>query len=202
MRAEIIDLKIGNVGSVANMLRHIGLAPHVISEPSLSSKPDWLILPGIGAFDHGMQRLKESGFDKLLLQSSESTRILGICLGMQLLCESSEEGELEGLSLIPGHFIRFGDFNETGLRVPHMGWNETKFTPQENIADGFEVPFRFYFVHSYRYKHRDDTHVWAHAIYGERFVAAIRSKNAFGVQFHPEKSHQYGISFFQKLFQS
>ncbi len=199
MKIEVIDLKIGNIASVCNMLRHLDMESVTIADPLQSSDPDWLILPGVGAFDHGVKRLRESGFDSFLHDHAPKTRILGICLGMQLLCDGSAEGNKPGLGLIPGRFVRFPDHRSSGLRVPHMGWNDTVFRTSEDHPNGFDTAFRFYFVHSFHYEPLDAAVVWAQTDYGVRFASAIHLDNVYGVQFHPEKSHQYGMEFLTRL---
>lgn len=200
MRIEIIDLKIGNIASICNMIRHIGLTPSIIERSNESDSPDWIILPGVGSYDYGVQRLKAQNFDELLIRHSQTTNILGICLGMQLLCEASEEGEKEGLGLIDGRFKRFPHQIGPDLRVPHMGWNQVQFIneTQPPFIELEDSP-RFYFVHSYYYSDVNSSVVWATSSYGVPFVSAIKRQNIFGVQFHPEKSHRYGISFFKQL---
>jgi len=199
MTIEVIDLKIGNVASVCNMLRHLGFEARSVTDPSLSANPNWIILPGVGAFDHGRKRLRDSGFDGFLQSHANSTRILGICLGMQLLCEGSEEGVEPGLGLLRGRFVRFPDHTGTGLRVPHMGWNDTVFHGGDHHPSGFEESFRFYFVHSFHYRPTDSKIVWGLSEYGLRFASAIHRQNIYGVQFHPEKSHRYGMRFLSNL---
>lgn len=202
MKIEVINLRIGNVASVCNMLRHLGWDSTILANPAQSASPDWFVLPGVGAFDHGMQRLRESGFDELLLNRAPNTKILGICLGMQMLCEGSEEGNEPGMGLLPGRFVRFLDHHESGLRVPHMGWNTTTFTAGGDHPAGFEEGFRFYFVHSFHYDYTTSPAVWACTDYGVRFASAIHQGTVYGVQFHPEKSHQFGMRFLTRLLNS
>jgi glutamine amidotransferase len=198
----IISINIGNVASVKNMLLQIGFQPELLSAPpSASTFFDWIVLPGVGSYDNGIAKLKESGWFSWLKENGEfdpnkKLSILGICLGMQLLCDGSEEGNSAGLGFIPGLFKKF-DFNNTSktdLKVPHMGWdnvffNEKKIPWAEKIN---KKDPRFYFVHSYYYSHDSDKFIIGTSDYGSAFGAAIKHNNIIGFQFHPEKSHKFG----------
>ena len=202
MKIGIVNIGIGNIASIKNMLVKLGYFCEFTEKP-ISGKYNWIILPGVGAFDNGVQKLKNTGWYSYLKSDADilnkKTSVLGICLGMQLLTEGSEEGELSGLNLIPGFCKKF-HFENNLYKVPHMGWNEVCFnSPLENLNNtDFGLP-RFYFVHSYHYVNDDDKYILGVTDYGNTFVSAIRNNNIFGVQFHPEKSHKYGMSFFKEI---
>jgi glutamine amidotransferase len=190
----IIDYKTGNIGSLSNMLKKIGAEAIVSSNPSDIEKADKLILPGVGAFDVGMKNLKDSGLIPLLEDRvlNKKTPILGICLGMQLLAEKSEEGSLNGLSWIKGEVKRF-KFDNSDLKIPHMGWNVVKPLKEDSLFSGMKDELRFYFVHSYHFVAKDKDSVLATTNYGYDFTSVVAQENIFGVQFHPEKSHKFGM---------
>lgn len=199
----IIDYGMGNAGSILNMLRRVGGEAVVTSESSELANASALILPGVGAFDNGMEKLTSSGLlpvvrDKVLLQK---VPFLGVCLGMQLLFRSSEEGQAPGLGWVPGEVRRFdfGSRSMESLKVPHMGWSEIEATPGNILFRGLEEKARFYFVHSYHVECEDEKHVSAYARYGYRFACAVQHENIFGAQFHPEKSHRFGMTFFRNF---
>lgn len=191
MTVSLISYGLGNLGSVANMLKRVGAEVRFVSTPDEVLSSDRLLLPGIGAFDAGMRQLDEHGLTPAIkLFAATGKPLLGICLGMQLLLDSSEEGEAPGLGLIPGRSVRF--LESAGSRVPHMGWNLVEPTRQDNLVDSLPAESRFYFVHSYRVVPDDDAHVLATTRYGVPFASMIRSGNVMGAQFHPEKSHDFG----------
>lgn len=196
----VIDYGMGNIGSVINMIRRIG--GEVRSSSSLDEIKDSrkLILPGVGAFDAGMTALEESGLGEALKDAvvSNGAYILGICLGMQLLLDSSEEGERSGLGLVPGRVTRF-KVETQGLPVPHMGWNVIKPVKPSPIVQSNDLLQRFYFVHSYHVECADLNDVAATSEYGHEFVSVLERKKIFGVQFHPEKSHRFGMELLRKL---
>ncbi|MGB0370665.1 MAG: imidazole glycerol phosphate synthase subunit HisH [Opitutales bacterium] len=198
MKIEIIDLNTGNIGSIKNMLKYLNYSSSVIQRPEDSHHPDWIVLPGVGAFDYGMQRLKDTGFAEFFSKNNKNSKVLGICLGMQLLCEGSDEGQMSGLGLLKGRFRKFPEYVISGLRVPHMGWSKVRFIESRNLMNLPDDP-RFYFVHSYYHDGLDPSQIWATSEYGFSFASAISDGNIFGVQFHPEKSHRYGMSFFKSL---
>lgn len=198
----IIDCEIGNVGSVLNMFRKIG-APAVVSrDPGVIGSADRLVLPGVGAFDAGMARLRGSGLLPILERRvlEDATPILGVCLGLQLLTERSEEGNSPGLGWLRARTVRFR-FDETAragainghLKVPHMGWNTAKSTRTGSWPSLEQSP-RFYFAHSYHLECYNADDVLATARYGYDFAIAVRHGNVAGVQFHPEKSHRFGMA--------
>ena len=196
-RVVVIDIGVGNVKSVANMLRKIGLSPEIASSPSESTAKVLHVLPGVGAFDQGMKCLTETGWGSFLISAAnQEVPILGLCLGMQLLCEGSEEGDTPGLGIIPGRFIRFpGIFQDrSAQKVPHMGWNTVDFDGSaKSWTQGDLEHSRFYFVHSYFYEDINSPVAIGRTVYGEPFVSAIKQGSVVGLQFHPEKSHRYGM---------
>jgi glutamine amidotransferase len=191
----IVDYDMGNVASVANMLKRIGAdAPVLTRDPSTLAKAERIILPGVGAFDKGMRNLSDFGLREVLDDAALVRRvpILGICLGMQLLTESSEEGSEQGLGWIKGTTVRFRFPPESGLKVPHMGWNYVT-TPRANPLIRSDQRSRFYFVHGYYVSCSYESDVIGTARYGDDFACAVNRENIYGVQFHPEKSHRFGM---------
>lgn len=201
---KIVDYGMGNTGSLSNMIRKTGSYSEVCSKPAQLSDATAIILPGVGSFDNGMEKLRNTGFLEEIkyLVLSKRVPLLGVCLGMHLLFENSEEGELAGLSLLNGNVIRFnfkGQENFENLKVPHMGWNLLHPKAKSDIFSGLDEEARFYFVHSYHVNCDDLSDVAATANYGYEFVCSVRRKNIFGVQFHPEKSHRFGVQFFKNF---
>ncbi len=194
MSTVIIGTGIANVGSVVNMFRRLGDNPVVSGDPDTIATADKLLLPGVGAFDAGMAGLHSSGLaEALRLRAREGVPILGICLGMQLLFNSSEEGVAAGLGLIPGVVRRLPADSPVGpVRIPHMGWSRLKHCRPHGLTEGIGEEARFYFVHSYAVVPNDDDDIIGVSTHGSRFVSAVARENVFGVQFHPEKSHRYG----------
>ena len=192
----IVDYGMGNLWSVRSAVRYLGYNSVLSSKPSEIANADVLILPGVGSFRAAMQALKNSGLDEAILEavSSRERKIIGICLGMQLLAmHSTEGGEASGLGLIPTQVERF-DIAEMGsLKVPHIGFNEVRSQDQSILFKNIEPSSDFYFVHSYRLR-ADEFH-GCHAIchYGQDFVAAYEHENIFATQFHPEKSQTNGL---------
>jgi imidazole glycerol-phosphate synthase subunit HisH len=190
----IIDYGLGNLGSIQNMLKRIGVSSLITSKIDEIKNADKLILPGVGAFDVGMKNLNDFGLLDILNARvlNDKVPVLGICLGMQLMAESSEEGIRIGLGWIKGSCLRFKFENGFGLKVPHMEWNEVTITKPNKLIDEFEDQ-RFYFVHSYYLKCAENEDVMAESIYGFKFTCAVSKDNILGVQFHPEKSHKFGM---------
>lgn len=191
----VIDCGLGNVGSIVNMLKKIGVDVYRSSDKSIIEMADKLILPGVGAFDEGMKQLKDSGLRNLLDKKviEEKTPVLGICLGMQLMTQKSEEGELPGLGWIKGMTIKFNFENSISkCRIPHMGWNRVVPKEGEQLFQNLIAP-KYYFVHSYHVVCENPEEIIATSNYGKEFTCAIRNGNVLGTQFHPEKSHKYGM---------
>jgi glutamine amidotransferase len=195
MKVTIVDYGLGNLGSIQNIIRKLGYDSEISSDFNTIENATKIILPGVGSFDRAMLNLKINNFKELLKSKAQSgTPILGICLGMQLLANSSEEGELEGLGLIPGRVTKFILENKK-LKIPHMGWNTLNYNKNSPLFNGFEEfeETRFYFVHSYHYVPVDDFHSIATTVYEKPFTSSISKEKVFGVQFHPEKSHKFGM---------
>jgi imidazole glycerol-phosphate synthase subunit HisH len=194
----IVDYDMGNVSAIRNMLSRIGVTDVVISaDPQYCLTADKIILPGVGAFDAAVGNLEDRALRAPLVDAATRRRVpvLGICLGMQLLGEGSEEGTKPGLALIPGTARRF-DASLLGrrMRIPHMGWNDVKATRPHPLLAGFADERRFYFVHSFHFVCRDAADSIGETDYGRPFTSVIAHGNITGVQFHPEKSHQFGMT--------
>ena len=176
------------------MCRRLGGDPVVSGDPGTIAVADKLLLPGVGAFDAGMTSLRDSGLvDLLRLRVDEGVPILGICLGMQLLFDSSEEGVETGLRLIPGVVRRLPEHSPSGsVRIPHMGWSRLEHYRPHRLTEGIGEEARYYFVHSYAAIPEHDGDIIGISTHGTRFVSAVARENVLGVQFHPEKSHRYG----------
>lgn len=199
----IIDYGMGNLSSIYNMIKKIGASVKVSSDVDDIANATKLILPGVGAFDNGMSNLARMGIlphitDLVLVQKKP---LLGICLGMQLLTHRSEEGILPGLGWIPGYTKRFA-FAKNGLKVPHMGWNAVMFRPGCQFEGGYVREPRFYFVHSYHVVCDSEENVIGKTMYGYEFASSIQRENIFGVQFHPEKSHKFGLNLLKKFIET
>jgi imidazole glycerol phosphate synthase, glutamine amidotransferase subunit len=192
----IVDYGMGNLGSILNMLKKIGAQVIISSKHDEIEKADKLILPGVGAFDNGMKNLSDLGLISVLKSKviDQRTPVLGVCLGMQLLGKRSEEGQLSGLGWLDAETLRF-NFHGTNanLKVPHMGWNQINVHKKHPMFYNLEVVNRFYFVHSYYVVCANPDNVLASTTYGFNFTSAIIKDNIMGVQFHPEKSHTFGM---------
>lgn len=198
----IIDYGVGNLLSIHNMFKRIGVDAAISSDKNDIAKADKLILPGVGHYDYGMQRLRASGLVDVLNEQVLGSKvpILGICLGVQLLTQSSDEGSEPGLGWINGRTVAF-DRLRLGKeqKIPHMGWSEVSEYGQSRLfADMYAEP-RFYFVHSYHLQLDTEADRLCNAQYGYDFVAGIEQDNILGVQFHPEKSHKYGMKLLENF---
>jgi glutamine amidotransferase len=193
----IIDYGMGNLGSIFNMLKKVGAKAIISSDISMIERADKLILPGVGAFDNGAKNLNELGFTPILNRKvlQEKTPILGLCLGMQLFTRRSKEGNLPGLGWVEADTVRFRfDQAQTGLKIPHMGWNLIQVKQPSPICKGLSgEDVRFYFVHSFHCVCDNPDNVLATTVYGYEFPSAIIKENIVGTQFHPEKSHKFGM---------
>jgi glutamine amidotransferase len=190
----VIDYGMGNVASILNMLKKVGAAATVSADPAVIDRAAGLILPGVGAFDTGMKNLLERNLVPALQRKVTQARtpVLGICLGMQLLTRRSQEGTLPGLGWIDAETVRL-ERDPSVWKIPHMGWNTLAVNRAHPLLTGLEEASRFYFVHSYQLNCFDPSDVLAEADYGGAFPAMIARGNIFGTQFHPEKSHRFGM---------
>jgi len=196
----IVDYNMGNLASVINAFNILGANIAVESNPSELHKYDKLILPGVGAFGDAMEHLKGNGMDRAVREYAKSGKpLLGICLGMQLLFESSEEfGEHRGLGLIEGRVVAFDEQKfDHKLKVPHMGWNEM-FQMKNVLFNGLDNDFYLYFVHSY-HAVCDDKYAIGKTYYGYEFISAVQKDNIYGIQPHPEKSHENGLKIIENF---
>lgn len=193
----IVDYDAGNLLSIQNMLRRLGSDGCISNDPAVIKNATKLILPGVGHFDHGMRQLKVSGLIEVLEQKvlRENTPILGICLGAQLMAQSSEEGLLPGLGWFDMQVKRFDEscLRVHKLKIPHMGWREIQIQREHPLFAGLQSDARFYFVHSYHFALKNQAEVIATARHGYEFAVAFGRDNIAGMQFHPEKSHRYGM---------
>lgn len=198
----VIDYGSGNVGAILNILRQRKV-PHLLTgNPSDFVGADRFILPGVGAFDPTMDTLMRAGIVDALNEEvlGKGKKVLGICVGMHLLAESSEEGELPGLGWIPGRVRKIdAERLKAPPRLPHMGWNSIAITPGGGLFDGVDAARGFYFLHSYYFDATDRDHVTAHTSYGVDMPCAVERDNVFGMQFHPEKSHGNGTRVFMNF---
>lgn len=191
----VLDYGIGNIGSILNMLKRVGAEAKAVTGKEQLDDCHKLILPGVGAFDQGMALLDASGMREGLDRAVAGGRpVLGICLGMQMLGLKSEEGVSPGLGYIPFSLQRFRLESQPELKIPHMGWDfVTLDQPEDKLVMGLEQPARFYFVHSYHAVCDDPADVLMTCDYGYPFAGAVHRDNVWGTQFHPEKSHRFGM---------
>jgi imidazole glycerol-phosphate synthase subunit HisH len=194
----IVDYGLGNLGSVLNMMKKIGASAQISSDLEVISQSKKILLPGVGAFDAAMERLTGTELRKVLDHKAtvEKIPVLGICLGMQLLTRGSEEGKLPGLNWIPAFTYKFP---ASELKVPHMGWNLVKRNTPSLLTESFDDEFRFYFVHSYYVKADNREESILETTYGLTFDSGIQKENIYGAQFHPEKSHRFGMQLFKNF---
>ena len=191
-RVAILDYGMGNLRSVEKAFERVGAGVDVTSDPDQAAAADGLVLPGVGAFPMAMRRIRELGLDRLVTERLEAgTPVLGICLGFQLLFESSTElGGEEGIGLVEGEVT---GLEAEGLKVPHIGWEPVTWTRESELAEGIADGTPFYFVHSFAPRPATEADVLGFAAHGERFAAAIADPPLYGVQFHPEKSSAAGL---------
>lgn len=197
----IVDYGMGNVGSIQNMLKKVGEREAIITDDvDEVMRADGIILPGVGAYDMGVSALHSKGlFDCIQTAGIKYNKpILGICLGMQLLGKRSEEGEMQGLGLIDFECKRF-TFDKEKLCIPHMGWDYVNVINPCHLCDSNKDEQRYYFVHSYMANCNDERDIFMTCTYGTEFVAAVHRENIYGVQFHPEKSHKYGMNLMNRF---
>lgn len=193
----VIDYGLGNLGSVKNMLKRIGYECIITSDKDLITESEKIILPGVGSFDKGIRNLKELGLWEVMSHNvvKLSKPFLGICLGMQLMFEQSEEGVEKGYGWINGFVSKFEkSYNGTNYKIPHMGWNIGKVSKESPLLNGlYDSEQKYYFVHSYYVTCNNEDNLIMKTNYGIEFASAVQKDNMFGVQFHPEKSHRYGM---------
>jgi len=199
----IVNYEMGNLGSIYNMFRYIDVEAEITDDIEKIKKAKKILLPGVGSFDMAMKKIKEKNFFDILNEKAliEKIPILGICLGMQLLTDSSEEGSSKGFGWISADTLSFKERIDRDLKVPHMGWNVVKKTRESKLTKDFEnfEEVRFYFVHSYFVKVKDEKNSILKTKYGIEFDSAIQNDNIFGAQFHPEKSHKFGMKLFENF---
>lgn len=191
---KIIDYGLGNIQAFRNMYKRLNVAVDLAKTADDLADATKLILPGVGAFDHAMEQLDRSGMrerlDELVLK--QSMPVIGICVGMQMLAERSDEGRLPGLGWIPGEVRGFKSLGQPNLLLPHMGWNDVQPRPGHALFNDLQTDARFYFLHSFYFECKDPANVAAVSHYGKEFSCAVSAGNIHGVQFHPEKSHHFG----------
>ena len=197
----IIDYGMGNLGSIANMIKKVGGKSVITSNKDEIKKAKKLLLPGVGAFDNAVKNLKNLDLWDLIKEKVlvEKNPIMGICLGMQLLTKGSEEGKLEGFGFIDAYTKKF-TFENNKLKIPHMGWNIVKLQKTSKLFQGMEnQENRFYFVHSYAVECYEEKDILTTTFYGYEFVSSFEKENIIGCQFHPEKSHKFGMALFKNF---
>ena len=198
----IVDYGMGNLGSIVNMLKKVGAEATITSDKSVIERARKLILPGVGAFDNGMKNLNRLDLLTLLNRKALEERIpvLGVCLGMQLLTKGSEEGDLPGLGWIDAETVKFRfDTANSSLKIPHMGWNSIKVKNHRALFEEMNDELRFYFVHSYYVRCNEESDILATTHYGHEFTSSVMRDNIMGTQFHPEKSHKFGMKVFKNF---
>lgn len=195
----IIDYGVGNLGSILNMFKKVGAPAMISSRPEDIRAADKLVLPGIGAFDNVMTQFRASGLEHDLRKKvlEEHKPVLGICVGMQMLGNGSDEGREPGFGWLDAHCEKIPD--KPGLRVPHMGWNHVTAAKPHPLTATLADDARFYFAHSYRMVCKAQSDVLLVASHGSEIVSAVQRENFYGVQFHPEKSHRFGMELFRQF---
>lgn len=194
----IIDYGLGNVKAFATVYKKLNIPAIIAKEITDLKKIDKIILPGVGAFDYAMQRLEKSGMLQYLNEMviKNSVPVLGVCVGMQMLANSSDEGILPGLGWIDGEVKLF---NRESMCVPHMGWNSIKPLKKSSLFNGIDEDSHFYFLHSYYFKCHRAENILAVTDYYNEFTSAANCGNVYGVQFHPEKSHEWGVTLLENF---
>ena len=192
----IVSYGLGNIAAFATMYRRLGIPAGIVTTPAEVRAASRLVLPGVGAFDWAMRRLNESGMRDALDEQvcARGVPVLGVCVGMQMMACRSAEGTLDGLGWLPGTVESLHGRDSGGrLNVPHMGWNDVSPSNGAGLFRGLESGARFYFLHSYFFVPSDSRDIAAVAEYGGPFVCSVHARNVYGVQFHPEKSHGWGV---------
>lgn len=192
----IVDYGSGNIRAIANIYERLNIDFRIVNSPEALKNAEKLILPGVGAFDQTIGKLHDSGLEAVLhkLVLADKIPVLGICVGMQIMAESSEEGHKQGLDWIKGKVKKFDERELTHKpKIPHLGWNSVHAVNHEKLFNGINEQKGFYFLHSYYFDPEFDANIMSKTIYGSEFASAINDANIYGVQFHPEKSHSNGI---------
>lgn len=197
----IVNYGVGNLASIKNMLKKIGCDCEMATDAETIYKASKIILPGIGAFDHCMSEFNKSGLRDVVTKKiiEEKTPVLGICVGLQMLMEGSEEGIEPGLGWIAGKTVKFQKEKVGDLKIPHMGWTNVRLEKESPLTENLEAHPRFYFVHSYHVVPENKSDELLSANYGYDFTAAVSRDNIYGAQFHPEKSHKYGMKILENF---
>jgi imidazole glycerol-phosphate synthase subunit HisH len=197
----IINYGIGNLASILNMLKRLGKTAVITADKTEVKKAGKLIIPGIGHFDQCMLNFNKSGFRELVEERVLQGRVpvLGICVGAQMMTAGSEEGAEKGLGWVDAETIRFNIPDQPQLKIPHMGWTDVQLQSPSVLLKDFPQEPRFYFVHSYHFRFSNPAQVIATAHYGYDFPCAFQHRNIFGVQFHPEKSHRFGMKLLENF---
>jgi imidazole glycerol-phosphate synthase subunit HisH len=192
---SLVNYGVGNICAFENIYRRLDVKVHIATTPDEILSAEKLVLPGVGAFDWAMHRLNASGMRESLDTAvlKNNVPILGICVGMQMMAKDSEEGETPGLGWLDAKVVKLRPVSNLDTPIPHMGWNEVQPTDQNDLFNGISSS-RYYFLHSFVIRPRESNTVLATTEYRDNFVSAIRHNNVFGTQFHPEKSHKWGIS--------
>ena len=196
----IIDYGMGNLGSIKNMFKRIKVESEITGDIQQIARAKKILLPGVGAFDAAMKKIADSGLREILDKKAidEKVPVLGICLGMQLLTRSSEEGKLQGLGWINADTLKF-KFSDPSLKIPHMGWNRVYIQSESQLIEDLPDEPRFYFVHSYFVNCDSPQDVVTTTNYGSSFHSIIQHENIYGAQFHPEKSHKFGMKILENF---
>jgi glutamine amidotransferase len=191
----IIDYGMGNIGSISNMIKRIGYSCEITSDPAKIELGEKIILPGVGHFDMAIKNIESLGLNDILIKKAllDKTPTLGICLGMQIMCNKSEEGNRSGLGLIDAEVKKFSFPLIQSLKIPHMGWNLAEIQKDHSLFINMYQDPRFYFVHSYHVVCSNASDVLSTTNYGYNFHSSFAHENILGVQFHPEKSHKFGM---------
>jgi imidazole glycerol-phosphate synthase subunit HisH len=197
---SLIDYGVGNIKAFENIYRRLNVDVTIARSPDDIRAAERLVLPGVGAFDWAMTRLNESGMRDALDEKvqNQKTPVIGVCVGMQMMAKSSDEGELSGLGWIDAHVAKFVPQSNRQTPLPHMGWNDIDQTEKSLLFKEITNP-RYYFLHSYIVVPRNTRDILATATYGSTFSAAIHNRNVYGTQFHPEKSHHWGVKLLQNF---
>ena len=199
----IISYGLGNIKAIQNVYQKLSHPVKIVETKDDLKGLNKLILPGVGAFDYAMEKFNNSGLkDEIIkLVIKDEVPILGICVGAQMLCSSSDEGNLPGLNWIDASVKKFQKKEDNlKFQLPHMGWNDVKSVNRSKLFDGMHDEARFYFLHSYYIECRSSNHLLATSEYSIKFACSINNKNIYGVQFHPEKSHQFGVKLLDNFY--